>query len=569
MKNEEVIHLLNTVADILEIRGDDDLFKILAYRRAARSVEDLAEDIEALHRQGRLGGIPGFGAAITEKVKEFLDTGHLQYLEKIAEGFPPGLLEIVRIPGLGPKKAQALWRELGVTTVDQLREACERHRVQRLKGFGEKTEEKILAGIRILGEAKGRTLISEAWHTAEAVLAHLRANPAVERVTAAGSLRRMKETVGDLDFLVLSDDPATASRAFTSMPLVESVVVSGDTKSTVILQGGLQADLRVLDRKSWGSGLQYFTGSKDHNVRLRGLAQSRGLKLSEYGLFRGDDAVAGETEEGIYEALGMRYIEPELREDGGEIAAASAGTLPTLVRHEDIRGDFHAHTRLTDGVNSLEEMAAEAQRLGYAYVGLSEHSQSLTIARGIDPDQVRLRKKEIEGFNRRSPGIQLLFGTECDILKDGSMDYPDDVLKDFDYVVASVHSQMKLPRDEQTQRVLTAIADPYVNILAHPTTRKIGQRDPIDIDLEKVFEAAAQNGTAVEINSGGNRMDLTGAQAKLAKEMGCVIATDTDAHSTGELHTMRFAVGLARRGWLEAKDVVNTWDLSHVRDLFR
>ena len=569
MKNEEVVALLYTIADILEIRGDDDLFKILAYRRAARSVEDLAEDIGDLHRQGRLASIPGFGAAITEKVREFLDTGRTEYLEKIAEGFPPGLLEMVRIPGLGPKKAQALWRELAITTVDALREACEKHRVQRLKGFGEKTEEKILAGIRLLGEARGRSLISEAWGIAETVLAHLRADRAIEKAEAAGSLRRRKETVGDLDFLVLSKDPAAASKAFTVMPLVTQVVLSGDTKSTVLLRGGLQADLRVLDAKSWGGGLQYFTGSKDHNVRLRGLAQSKGLKLNEYGLFRGEEFVAGETEEGIYEALGMPYIEPEMREDGGEITAATAGALPTLVRLEDVRGDFHAHTRLTDGVNTLEEMAAEAQRLGYAFLGLSEHSQSLVIARGIDPDTVRLRKKEIEGFNRRSTGITLLFGTECDILKDGSMDYPDEVLKDFDYVVASVHSLMKLPRDEQTQRVLTAIANPYVNILAHPTTRKIGQRDPLDIDLEKVFDAAAQSGTAVEINSGGNRMDLNGAQAKLAKEMGCVLTTDTDAHSTAELHTMRFAVGLARRGWLEAKDVVNTWDLDRARTFFR
>ena len=569
MRNEDVIALLNTIADILEIRGDEDLFKILAYRRAARSVEDLAEDIETLHRQGRLGTIPGFGAAITEKVKEFLETGKLRYLETIGEGFPGGLLDLVRIPGLGPKKAQALWRDLGVTTVDELREACERHRVQRLKGFGEKTEEKILAGIRLLGEARGRKLISEVLGVAETILAHLRANPAIERAVTTGSLRRMKETVGDLDFLVLSADPPAAARTFTSMPLVQDIVMSGDTKSTVILQGGLQADLRVLDRTSWGSGLQYFTGSKDHNIRMRGLAIEQGLKLSEYGLFRGEVPVAGETEEGIYEALGLRYVEPELREDSGEIAAAAAGRLPTLVRRGEIRGDFHAHTRLTDGVNSLEEMAAEARSLGYAYLGLSEHSQSLIIARGLDPDQVRLRKKEVEGFNRRSSGLQLLFGTECDILKDGSMDYPDDVLKDFDYVVASVHSQMKLPRDEQTQRVITAVANPHVNILAHPTTRKFGQRDPIDIDLEKVFDAAARNGTAVEINSGGNRMDLNGAQAKLAREMGCVLTTNTDAHSTGELHTMRFAVGLARRGWLEAKDVVNTWELDRVRSFFR
>jgi len=569
VKNDEVNRLLSTVADILEIRGDDEVFKILAYRRAARSVEDLPGDIEDLHRQGRLASIPGFGAAITEKVKEFLDTGKLEYLEKIAEGFPPGLLEMVRIPGLGPRKAQALWRELGVASVEDLRKACEQRQVRHLKGFGEKTEEKILAGIRLLGEARGRSLISKAWGQAEAVLAHLRANPAIERAEAAGSLRRGKETVGDLDFLVLSKEPAAATQAFTAMPLVTQIVLSGDTKSTVLLRGGLQADLRVLDEGSWGSGMQYFTGSKDHNIKLRALALDQGLKLSEYGLFRGDGPVAGRTEASIYETLGLAYIEPELREDAGEIPAAGAHTLPNLVSLEDIRGDFHAHTRLTDGVNSLEEMAAEAQRLGYAYLGLSEHSQSLAIARGIDPDTVRLRKKEIEGFNRRSTGIHLLFGTECDILKDGSLDYSDDILKDFDYVVASVHSHFKLPRQEQTDRVLAALANPYVNILAHPTTRKIGARDPIDVDLEKVFTAAAETGTAVEINSGGNRMDLNGTQAKLARELGCILTTDTDAHSTGELHTMRFAVGLARRGWLEAKDVVNTWDLEKVKAFFR
>jgi len=569
VRNEEVIALLYTLADVLEIRGDEELFKILAYRRAARSLEDLAEDVEQVRREGRLRRVPGVGEAIAEKIEEFLSTGRLEYLERITDGFPRGLLEMLRIPGLGPKKVQALWRELRITTVDELREACEKHRVSHLKGFGERTEEKILAGIKLVREASGRRLIAEAWEVAEQVVAHLREHPAVARVAAAGSFRRMKETVGDLDFLVLSSRPADAAKAFTAMPLVQEVVASGDTKSTVLFQGGLQADLRVLEARSWGSGLQYFTGSKDHNIHLRTIAAAKGLKLSEYGVFRGDEPIAGDTEEGVYAALGLPYIEPELREDAGEIQAAQEGKLPHLVRLEDVKGDFHAHTRLTDGVNTLEEMAAAAEARGYAYLGLSEHSPSLAVARGIDADTARIRKKEIAGFNRRSKGIQLLFGTECDILKDGSLDYPDDVLKEFDYAVVSVHSHFQLPLQEQTERVLAAVAHPSANVLAHPTAVKFGERKPIDVDLEKVFEECAQRGTAVEINSGGNRMDLNGAQARLARGRGCVLATDTDAHSTAELGTMPFAVGLARRAWLEAKDVINTWDYERVKAFFR
>ena len=412
--------------------------------------------------------------------------------------------------------------------------------------------------------------MSEAWFVAGAVLERLRAHPDVQRAVIAGSLRRMKETVGDLDFLVLSDAPEAVAQAFTTMAAVQDVVLSGETKSTVILKGGLQADLRVLSQESWGSGLQYFSGSKDHNIRVRGMAQSQGLKLSEYGLFRGDDRVAGETEEGIYEALGLPYIEPELREASGELEAAAKGELPDLVALDDIRGDLHAHTNLSDGVEPLAQMAASGKALGYAYLGLSEHSPSLTIASGVDADKVRLRRKEIEGFNRRSEDFKLLFGTECDILRDGSMDYSDDVLKEFDYVVASVHSNFALPRKDQTARVIRAVSHPSVNILGHPFTRRlIKPREPIDMHLERVLEAAADHGTAVEINSGGDRMDLNGPQARLAKQMGCKVATDTDAHSCEELLTMRFAVGLARRGWLEASDVVNTMGYDEVRRFFR
>jgi DNA polymerase (family 10) len=571
VRNDEVAALLYEIADLLEMSGEDR-FRPISYRRAARSVEALAEDLEDVARQGRLREIPGVGEAISEKIHKFLKEGKLDYLDELRKRFPPGLADIMRIPGVGPKTARQLFYELKITNLDELRQAAEQGRLRRLKGFKEKTEENILKGISLVQAGRGKVLLGVALPIAERIVAYLREHAPVDHVSHAGSVRRMKEQVGDIDVLVTTADAAAVARAFLAMPLVREVHASGDTKSSVLAaEGGvqIQVDLRVLEAKSWGSGLMYFTGSKDHNIKLRTHAVKEGFKLSEYGLFRDEAHVAGATEEEVYGALGLPYIEPEMREDTGEIEAAMKGEMPTLVTLADIRGDLHAHTNLTDGVNTLEEMAAAAEMKGYAYLGISDHSPSLRVANGLSEDNLRIHVAHIRAFNERSHGFALLAGTECDILPDGTMDYPDSVLKELDYVIGGVHQRLKQPEKEMTARILRALDNEHVDILAHPMTRKIGQREPIAVDMEKVIEAAADTGTVLEINGYPDRSDLNGAYAKLAKERGAKLIVDTDSHTTGQLDYMRLGVGLARRGWLTRDDVVNTRSREEILRSFR
>jgi DNA polymerase (family 10) len=577
VKNDEVAALLHDIADMLDILGED-AFRVISYHRAGRAIEGLTGDIEDLAREGRLADIPGVGDAIVGKISEYLTTGRVAYHDELRGKFPPGVLNLLRIRGLGPKKVKILWQELGITDIDTLEAAAKGRRLRRLKGFGEKTEENILRAIQLAREGESRALLWNAAAIVDRVTAHLKAHSPVARIEAAGSFRRMRETVGDVDFLAVAEAHAAVARAFTSMPWVKEVVVSGETKSTVLLEytdyvteetRTLQADLRILDPGSWGAGLQYFTGSKDHNIHLRGMAQEKGLKLNEYGVFRGEEKIAGATEEEVYAALGLPWIAPELREDAGEIEAAKKGELPRLVTAEDVRGEFHVHTNATDGTESIEAMVDAARRRGYSYVGISDHSVSATIAFGLTAEQALARRDRFKALNREREDFTILFGTECDILEGGEMDYPDEVLKEFDYVIGSVHSKFGLPEKEQTARVVAAIENPNVNVLAHPTTRLIGSRDPIQIDLEAVFAAAAKAGTAIEINAYPNRMDLTGTQARAARNAGCKLTVDTDSHASEELAAMRFGVGSARRAWLTAEDVVNAWPLERVRDFFR
>ncbi len=577
MKNQEIAALFNEIADMLDILGEDR-FRVISYGRAARQIEALTEDIEDLVREGRLGEIAGVGPALAEKITEYVTTGKVEYYEELRGKFPPGVLQLLDVPGVGPKKVQVLWQQLGITDIDTLEKAAKAHRLRRLKGFGEKTEEKILRGIQLLREGQARALLWDAASVVERVLAHLEAHSPIERAEVAGSFRRMKETVGDIDILAVAADRDAVSRAFTTMPGVREVVVAGETKATVLLglvdyigekERTLQVDLRILDAGSWGAGLQYFTGSKDHNVHLRAMAQTKGLKLNEYGVFRGDEKIAGETEEEVYAALGLPWIPPEMREDQGEIELALGDKLPNLIGSSDIRGDFHVHTNATDGTEPLEAMAGAARRAQYEYVGISDHSVSATVAFGLTAEQALARRDQFRELNRNMKGFTILFGTECDILDGGAMDYPDEVLREFDYVIASVHSKFTLSEKEQTERVVAAVRNPFVNILAHPTTRLIGQRDPIQIDLEAVFAAAAKAGTAIEINAYPNRMDLTGRQARSAKDAGCRLVVDTDSHASAELAAMRFGVGTARRAWLTQDDVVNTWPLDRARSFFR
>ncbi|MGQ0797129.1 MAG: DNA polymerase/3'-5' exonuclease PolX [Methanobacteriota archaeon] len=571
MTNLEIAARFAAIADMLEILGEGG-FRAVSYQRAARILEDLPQDAADLVGQGRLGEIPGIGEALAEKISEYVRTGRIAYHDELRASLPPGLLQLLDVPGLGPKKVRVLWQEVGVTDLDTLQKAAETHRLRRVKGFGEKTEENVLRGIRLVREGQSRILLSVAASVADRVLEHLRANAPVERASVAGSLRRMRETVGDIDLLVAAEDRESVVRAFTSMPGVREVVAAGDTKATVRYEAGerlVQLDLRILDPDSWGAGLLYFTGSKDHNIRLRGMAVDRELKLNEYGLFRKDEKVASLSEDDVYAALDLPWIPPEMREDRGEIALALEGRLPRIVDLPDVRGDFHVHTDATDGTEPLERMVVSAEVRGYAYVGISDHSVSLQVARGLSADRVLAHRDSIRALNAGGRGITVLAGTECDILDGGAMDYPDEVLRELDFAIASVHSKFHLPRREMTDRVVAAVRNPYVSILAHPTTRKIGARGPIDADFDEVYAACASSGTAIEVNADPYRMDLDDAHARAAKEAGCVFALDTDAHASADLAWMRFAVGLARRAWLAPDDVVNTWPLERVRAFLR
>ncbi len=565
MRNKEIAGVLYEIADLLDIKGEK--FKPNAYRRAARSLEGLSEDIEGLHTQHRLGEIPGIGEAIQDKIKEYLTSGSISLLERLRNEIPQSVVEMLNIPSVGPKTVGLVWIRLGITSVDELRKAAEEHRLQKLKGFGAKKEEKIIKGIQFMVESKKRNLLGIALPIAEEIMRYLLAQSSCEKVGYAGSVRRMKETVGDLDILAVSKSHGEVVRAFTTMPIVKEVTLAGDTKATVILQSGIQADLRVLDESSWGAGLQYFTGSVDHNVHLRTIAQKRGLKLNEYGVFKGEEQIAGENEEDVYRALDLDFVEPELREDSGEIEAAQSGQLPNLLTLQDIRGDLHVHTNKTDGADTLEAIVDAAQRKGYEYIGISDHSQSLMVARGMGADDLLSRRDEIHALDKESD-IRVLIGTECEILENGDLDYPDDVLQELDYVIAAVHSKFRMPADKMTDRILAAVSNPCVHVLAHPFTGLINRREPVQFDYERVIVEAADRSCALEINAFPDRLDLSGPAARLAKENGARLIINTDSHSIGDLDFMRYGVGTARRGWLEPSDVVNCWPYEKVKEFF-
>jgi DNA polymerase (family 10) len=571
VKNQEIAEIFNEIADMLDILGEDS-FRIISYRRAARQMEALTEDVEDLVRQGRVGSVPGIGAALADKIEEYVTAGKVGYHQELRAKFPPGVLDMLRVRGIGPKKVKVLWQELGISDIETLRTAAQTHRLRRVKGFGEKTEEKILRSIELLKEGESVFLLATADAVADVVLAYLRERAPIHQVAAAGSLRRMKETVRDIDVLATTDKPAAVVEAFTHMPGVREVIAAGERKSVVLFDVEdrfVQIDLRIIEPGSWGAALQYDTGNKDHNIHLRTMAEKRGLKLNEYGIFRDDTKVAGETEESVYSTLGLPWIPPEMREDQGEIELAANGGLPTLVEDRDMHGEFHVHTNATDGLDPVEAMVDTAQARGYEYIGISDHSVSSTVAFGLTADAALARRDRFRELNRERKGFTVLLGTECDILDGGEMDYRDEVLKEFDFVIAAVHSRFTLPIREMTARVVAAIRNPYVNILAHPTTRKIGQRDPVQIDLDELYEACASTGTAIEIDAYPDRMDLNGTKARAAKNAGCTISVDTDSHAKGHLAWIRFGVGTARRAWLTREDVLNAWPLEKVRAFLR
>ncbi len=567
MKNLAVARILQEMADMMDLQGIQ--FKPEAYRRAARAIEGLVASIEDYHREGRLESIPGVGKGIAERIDEFLTTGRITDHEKLKAKVPTGLSEVMRIPGVGPKTARLLHETLGITGVEELKNAAEDGKLLKVKGMGPKKAENILKGISILESTGGRVLLGFAYPMAEAVVAHLKEHAPVERIQIAGSLRRMRETIGDIDLVATSSDWNRVIGTFVNMPNVAEVVLEGPTKATIKLREGLQADLRVVDDEEYGAALQYFTGNKDHNIHLRTIAQRRGLKINEYGVFRGEDRLACRTEEEMYATLGMATPAPEMRWDEGEIEAAEAGTLPTPVALEDIMGDFHVHTNATDGHDSLEAMVQAARKRGYEYVGISDHSRSLSFINGLSVERLLAQRDRIRDLNRDLKGFRVFMGAEVDILPDGSLDYPDEVLKELNYVIASVHSRFTMEEKEMTQRVVAALENPYTTILGHPTCRLIGEREPVDLDFEEVVTRAVRTGTALEINAYTNRLDLNGSLARLARDRGAEFAIDTDSHATHHLALMRYGVGTARRGWVEAKDVINAHRIDAIGEYVR
>lgn len=567
--NAEIADRFDTLADLLEIQGAN-AFRVRAYRNAARMIRGLARSLaEMAAADEDLTELPGIGKDLARKIAVLASTGRLPALEELERTVPEELSDLMRLDGLGPKRVQALYKELGIGNFEQLKKAAEQGRIRELPGFGEKTEEKIRGAIERLSDAEAvgagaeaRILWNVARQYADALIRHMEKSPGVRHVTVAGSYRRRKETVGDLDLLVTTARPETAMDRFVGFDDVSEVVSKGITRSTVRLRNGLQVDLRVLSEDSYGAALHYFTGSKAHNIRIRRRGVDRGLKINEYGVFRGDERIAGRDEREVFEAVGLPFIEPELREDRGEIEAAERHRLPKLVHLDDIRGDLHAHTVATDGRNTLQEMADAARGRGYEYLAITDHTKRVAVAHGQDEQRLAEQIDAIDRLNDRLHDIRLLKSAEVDILEDGSLDLPDRTLKRLDLTVCSIHYDTALPRKRQTERIIKAMDHPCFNILAHPSGRLIGEREPYDLDLETVMRAAAERGCFLEVNGQPSRLDLTDGDCLLAGELGVGLALSTDAHAIDHLDYMELAVGQARRGWVSAEQVINTLPLN-------
>lgn len=559
MKNKELAAILVQIGDLEDVK--DQPFKARAYQRAARVVEGLKEDIAGIADRGELLELPGIGKALAKKIEEYVKTGKITYLERLKAEFPPGLLELLDIPGVGPKTVKTLYQQLGVTSIEELEQAARKGRIRKLRGFSEKSEENILNSLRTFSGAGKRALLGLGLPLAEELIEVLKTKCHIGRISVAGSARRMRETVGDLDILVASDEPEEVMKAFTALPGVEEVIVSGPTKTSVIVKTRLvrlQTDLRVVDTQGFGSALQYFTGSKDHNIRLRRIAQTKDWKLNEYGLFEGEKRIAGETEEGVYEALGMDFIAPELREDRGEIEAAQSDCLPELIRLDDVKGDLHIHTEWSDGTESIERMVEESKTLGYSYVSIADHSRGIKIAGGLDDDVLLEQVDIIKELNEREKSFRIFSSNEVNIKVSGELDYDDEILKELDIVIGAVHSQFKMEKERMTERIVTAMENEHVDFISHPTGRLIGKREPYELNIDRILDAALETNTALEINSWIDRLDLNDRDARLAKERGVKLVLGTDAHTLGQMQFMRYGIGTARRAWLEPEDVLNT-----------
>ncbi len=560
MVNEEIARIFERMAHVLAFKGGDR-FRIMAYERAAVSIRDLKEDLAGIAEQGKLQDVPGIGKDLSEMIQEYIGTQKMKRYAQECKGIPDELIDLMSIPGLGPKTLALLHEKTGVTSFEGLKRCLEGEAVLKLKGFGQKKIDNIKRGIDLWLASQQRMLISVALPLAENLLAEIRKIKVIERADVAGSLRRRRETIGDVDVLVISKDSPSALKHITELPVVKQVLGLGDTKATVMIEGGIQVDVRAVPQESYGAALQYFTGSKQHNIHLRTLGRRRGLKFNEYGVFRGEKRIGGREEADVYQSLHMPLMAPELREDRGEIEAALKENLPKLIDVGDLLGDLHTHSTYSDGKSTIQEMVERAAELGYEYIALSDHSPSERVAHGLDRGRLEKKIEEIEALRKKRKDRlpHILIGSEVDILGDGKLDYPDDILSKLDVVVAAIHSGFRQSKDRITGRLLDAIAHPYVDVIAHPTSRLIGAREALELDFERVIAAAAKSGVALEVNGSMYRLDLNEVMARAAQEGGALLAIGSDAHSTAQLEWIRYGVFQARRGWVEARSVVNTW----------
>ena len=562
MDNKRISEILEEIGDILEVEGKRSRFEVLAYRKAATTIETLQERAEDIYKKDGLDGLmelQGIGKGIAGGIAELIETGHMKKYDTLKKSFPVDFNTLTKIQGLGAKKVYRLYKELGIKNVDDLKKAVQEHRIMDLEGFGEKSELEIGKGLELLESNSGRMLLGRALPEAEKIIAQLRDSGLAERAELAGSARRMRETVGDLDILVTTKSPEKMTDFFVSLKEIDRVILRGPTKTTVLLRIGINCDLRVVGTESFGAAMQYFVGNKDHNVKVREIAIKKGYKLNEYGLFdRKGKSIAAADEKDVYAKLGMQYMPPEMRENRGEIELSLKGKIPKLIELSDIKGDLHSHTDHSDGTYSIAEMAEAAKRCGLGYLGISDHTKNERIANGMNDKQFAKHFDEIDKVNDKLDGIHLLKGAEIDILKDGSLDLERKTLEMMDYRLASVHTNLKMSREEMTERVVKALSSGYVDIMGHPTDRLIGSRDPINMDLDKVFEVAHDNGVIMEIDSFPERLDLGDENIIKAKKHGLLFSIDSDSHSTDHFNVLRYGIGTARRGWLLKEDVINT-----------
>jgi len=568
MENSTLADILSKISTLLEMK-EENPFKIKSYQKAAVNIENLPENVEGIYKEGgrsALEKLDGIGKGLSERIENIIKTGKSSYLDELRKDIPDGVTEMLNIQGIGPKLAVKLFKSLRIKTVEELLSAAKSGKLKKIEGIEDKKVFNIIKAVENYKNMNKKHFLGEVLPYAEAIAKHLKKSGLATNVLVCGSLRRMKETIGDIDILATSEHPADLMELFASLPDIKEMVTKGRTRSSAVLGNGMNTDLRVVNEKAFGSASHYFTGSKQHNIKIRKIAISKGLKVSEYGVFKGKKRMAGRTEEELFKTLGMQYIPPELREDSGEIEAARKRALPTLIDLKDIKGDLHMHSNYTDGTSSIEEMARAAKKLGYEYIAITDHSKSTKVAGGLSEKELLEQMREIDRINKKISGFKILKGAEVDILKDGTLDFPDELLRRLDIVVASIHSGFSMPKDEMTERIIKAMQNRFVNVIAHPTGRLLGRRMPYEIDIEKVISEAARTGTALELNSYPDRLDLKDIHCRMAKEKGAKISINTDSHNTNNLSYMKYGIGTARRGWLTKKDVINALDLRGLMD---